>query len=58
MRKDRVSLHKWPEDPNAAMNKSCEHLFGYFNPRTSHICNAHFTADSFEEQLMKEKSLS
>ena len=25
MHKERVSLHKRPEDPNATMNKSCEH---------------------------------
>lgn len=60
IRKDGVSLHKWPEDAhyaklwtNAVKNTRSD----VFNPTTSRLCSAHFTEDSFEEQTVIAKSL-
>ena len=60
MRKDGVSLHKWPEDLNVAKQwtKAVKNTRSdFFNPATGHICSAHFTADSFEDQSVIAKSL-
>ena len=60
MRKDGVSLHKWPEDLNVAKQwtKAVKNTRSdFFNPATDHICSAHFTADSFEDQSVIAKSL-
>lgn len=59
MRKDGVSLHKWPEDLNVAKQwtKAVKNTRSdFFNPATGHICSAHFTADSFEDQSLIAKS--
>lgn len=60
IRKDGVSLHKWPEDAhfaelwtNAVKNTRSD----IFNPTTSWLCSSHFTEDSFEEQSVIAKSL-
>lgn len=60
MSKDGVSLHKWPEDLNVAKlwTKAMKNTRSdFFNPATSHICSAHFTADSFEDQSVIAKCL-
>ena len=60
MRKDGVSLHKWPEDLNVAKQwtKAMKNIRSdFFNPATSRICSAHFTVDSFVDQSVIAKSL-
>ncbi|XP_068735632.1 THAP domain-containing protein 10-like [Montipora capricornis] len=60
-RKNRVSLHQWPEDlhfarlwTNAVKNTLSDF---YYHTNSSRLCSAYFTEDCFEAQTVIAKSL-
>ena len=60
-RSDRVSLHKWPEDPHFARlwTRAVKNMRSDFvNPtNSSRLCSIYFTADSLKEQSVLAKSM-